>query len=110
VVWFKVDDSFTDHPKVAAAGKAALALWVRAGPWSARHLTDGYVPAHMLSTFGGNRAAANALVKAGLWTAEPDGGYRFHDWDQYNPSRAKVEADREATADRVRKWRERQQE
>jgi hypothetical protein len=109
MVWFKVDDSLSNHPKVAAAGNAAMGLWLRAGAWSAHHLTDGFVPSSALPGVGGNRRQAEALVKAGLWTVEPD-GYRFHDWQEYQPSRAKVEAAREATASRVREWRQRQQE
>lgn len=109
MVWFKVDDSLSDHPKVADAGNTAMGLWLRAGAWSSRHLTDGFVPASLLQTWGGSRRQAEALVKAGLWSAEPD-GYQFHDWGQYQPLRSKVEADREATARRAREWRQRQKE
>lgn len=108
-MWFKVDDDLAFHPKVLAAGLPAMGLWVRAGAWAGRHLTDGFVPADMLPALGSTRRQANALVKAGLWSVEPD-GYRFHDWQQYQPSRAKVEAEREATANRVREWRQRRQE
>lgn len=102
--WFKVDDTFALHPKAVAAG-ASLVLWVRAGSWSAQQLTDGFVPEHMLTSLGGKRSDARRLVDVGLWE-EKDGGYLFHDWLDYQPSRAKVAERREAQAERIRKWRE----
>lgn len=92
MTWFRVDDSFAFHAKIVAAGNAALGLWVRAGAWSSQQLTDGFVPTHMVPSLG-NRAQATALVKAGVWLDE-EGGYRFHDWLNYQPSAAEVEADR----------------
>ena len=93
--WFKVDDRLAHHPKVMAVGNAAMGLWVRAGSWSAAHLTDGYVPTELLSTLGGKPALYNALVKADLWIAEPD-GYRFRDWTDYQPSAHDVKQAQEA--------------
>ena len=46
--WFRVDDSFDQHPKADAAGNRALGLWVRAGAYCARLLTEGFVPADYL--------------------------------------------------------------
>lgn len=93
--WFKVDDRLAHHPKVMEAGNAAMGLWVRAGSWSAAHLTDGFVPKTLLVTLDGKRAQADALVKAGLWVAEPD-GYRFRDWFDYQPSAQDVKLGRDA--------------
>jgi hypothetical protein len=104
--WFKVDDTFAMHPKAVAAG-ASLALWVRAGSWSAQQLTDGYVPAHMVAALGGKPSDAKRLVDIGMWE-EKDGGYLFHDWSDYQPSRAKVVEQRTASAERLRKYREKQ--
>lgn len=105
--WFKVDDTLAFHGKVVAAGNAAMGLWVRAGAWSMQQLTDGFVPTHIARQLG-RAAEARRLVDAGLWT-EKDGGYLFHEWTQRQPSRAKVHADREANAERLRKWREAKQ-
>lgn len=106
MVWFKVDDGFASHPKTVAAGNMAIGLWVRAGSWSAHHLTDGYIPAHVLSTLGGTKKHAEQLVKVGLWESVDD-GYRFHQWndDGRQPTRADVEAQR--VAQRERKARSR---
>jgi hypothetical protein len=102
--WFRVDDGFYDHPKAIAAGPA-LALWLRAGCWCAKQLTDGYVPVGMLAPLGGNRGHANRLVEAratpggvGLWIPA-DGGWHFHDWSDYQPTRAEVEDKRAKRAE-----------
>lgn len=96
--WVKVDDSLAFHPKVLAAGNAAMGLWVRAASWSAANLTDGLIPADMIAALGGTRPVANRLVKAGLWCSEP-GGFRFHDWLDYQPSAAQVAEVRELRRD-----------
>lgn len=105
--WFKVDDGLHSHPKwLALSSKPrARALWVTAGSWCAANLTDGHVPAHVLGAVGGRKGDAQALVDAGLWVVT-DGGWRFHGWGDFQPSAARVLADRRATAERVRKWRE----
>ena len=97
--WFRVDDSFYDHPKAIAAGDA-LSLWLRAGCWSAKQLTDGFVPADMLPTFRANTRRAQQLVNArarpdgaGLWVPTL-GGWLFHDWADYQPSRDETETKR----------------
>lgn len=102
--WFKVDDTLAFHGKVVSAGNGAMGLWVRAGSWSMQQLTDGFVP-HQIARQLGTRNEAKRLVDAGLWD-EKDDGYLFHEWSQRQPSRAKVHSDREANAERLRKWRE----
>lgn len=87
-MWFKVDDDFSHHRKALAAGNAAVGLWTRSGAWSGHHLTDGFVPSAVVPTVGTTREA-RALVAAGLWVPV-DGGYRFHDWELYQPTAAEV--------------------
>lgn len=101
--WFKVDDNLAFHHKVVTAGNAALGLWVRAGSWSAQQLTDGFIPAAVAGVLG-SKAQAGRLVNAGLWV-EVDGGYRFHEWDQRQPSRENVLENRKKEADRKAKGR-----
>lgn len=108
MVWFNVDDGLWSHPKFVNLPDSAQALWLRAGTWSAKHLTDGYVPQHILTTLGYRTRTVGYLVKAGLWE-ESDDGYRFHDWAKYNRTRDQVEADRTAAAERKRNERERKQ-
>lgn len=103
--WFKVDDNLAFHHKVVAAGNPAMGLWVRAGSACAQQLTDGFVPHHMIATLG-TKAQAERLVSAGLWT-RVEGGYKFHEWTERQPSKADVEAERAAHAARMRAYRER---
>lgn len=112
MTWFKVDDKLHDHRKARRAGKAAMGLWVRAGSWSADNLTDGFIPASVLSRWGNARDAA-ALVHAELWhPAEHDGeeGWQFHEWELYQPTKDDVEARRRTNADRIKEWRKRRDE
>lgn len=109
MTWFRIDDDFDQHPKVEAAGNRAIGLWARAGAYSSRLLTEGFVPTAMVPKLGGTRRDAAALVDAGLWV-EVEGGYRFHQWTERNPTRAKVLADREAAAERQRRARDRASE
>ncbi len=96
MTWFKIDDSFHSHPKVLATQPAALGLWVVAGAWSSANLTDGFVPDHALPRLLPDAATlAKELVTAGLWT-RTRGGYRFHDWAEYNPTKAEATAKQEA--------------
>lgn len=107
MAWFKVDDGFWSHPKTAELSDAATALWVRAGAWSAQHLTDGRIPYSALRFFRARRRSAAELVDAGLWSDAGD-AFVFHAWADYQPSKSQVEAKREATRNRVNTWRERQ--
>jgi hypothetical protein len=103
--WFKVDDSFHSHPKVLAAAPAALGLWVVAGSWSGANLSDGFVPDHVLPRLLPDaESLARQLVAAGLWK-RARGGYRFHDWAEFNPKRTDVEVERKAARERMRNLR-----
>lgn len=102
---FQVDPDFYDHPKAIGMSDSATALWVRAGSYSVAKLLDGFVPEDALSlltTVPGQ--AANELVERGLWR-RVKGGFRFHQWDHRNLTRARVEADRDYDRKRKRKAR-----
>ena len=101
--WFKVDDKLHDHHKSRAAKAKAMGVWVMAGSWCADNLTDGFVPRSVLGRWG-TPADAKRLVDVGYWEmAEQNGerGWRFHDWDDYQPKRAETLTRREE--DRQRK-------
>lgn len=105
--WFKVDGGFHDHPKFWNASEYAVCLWVRAGSWSAKQLTDGFVPNGMIQRWTRNaEVAAQELVDLGAWKAV-EGGFQFHDWNHFNPSKEKVLRDRERGAQRQARYRER---
>lgn len=105
MTWFKIDDSFYDHPKVFDASDSAVALWVRAGCWSARNLTDGEVPGRLAFRLCDDPMGAVAeLVERGLWEQVGD-DYVFHDWHDYQPAREDVLAKREEARERMRALR-----
>lgn len=104
VTWFKVDDGFWSHPKTVDLSAGAVALWVRAGSYCGNHLTDGLVPRHILQMLQGTTEQAQELITAGLWLDHVD-GYQFHDWLIYQPTRDRVERDRESSRARVAKHR-----
>ncbi|ADG96532.1 hypothetical protein Srot_0039 [Segniliparus rotundus DSM 44985] len=99
--WFKVDDGFYAHPKVMGLSDGALSLWTLAGTWCAHQLTDGVVPHAALSMHRGTPERAQELVEAGLWELHPK-GHKFHDWEQYQPTKEQVEAEREAAKERMK--------
>lgn len=103
MTWFKVDDSFYDHPKVFDAPDCAVALWTRAGTWSARNLTDGFVPAGMPARLCDDHdTAVRELLQRGLWSRSK-GGYQFHGWRDYQPTSEEVKGLRSKRAEAGRK-------
>lgn len=104
-VRFQVDPDFYDHHKVLGMSDAAFALWVRAGSYSAAKLLDGFVPDDALSLFSRTQQeAAGELVRRGLWRRKR-GGYIFHEWEQRNLLKTRVEADREQWREQKRRQR-----
>lgn len=82
-----------------------MGLWVIALSWSAGQLTDGFIPDVMLPALGGRAVDAKALVQAGLWEVV-DGGWIFHDFADYNPSRKDFEDRQERDRNRKAAARE----
>lgn len=99
MTWGKVDDKLWGSPKWLAAPPRARALWVTALSWCSDQLTDGDVPLVVLPMLGGRPADARDLVTAGLWEVT-DRGWMFHDWADYQPTRASVLAERRSGAER----------
>ena len=111
MTWFKVDDGFYDHPKFLEVPNAAVGLWVKAGAWCGRHLTDGLIPAAQIKLFKGTPAQVKALTSARIWvetqTENGSKAYRFNDWNEYQPTREQKLKERADAAERQRKKRER---
>ena len=118
--WVKIDDHFDEHPKLARVGPLGWALWFAGLAYCNRNLTDGFIPWAIAGTlvswdflddvgptriYVGSREEVfeeNAvtsefvialLLGAGVWE-EATGGYRVHDYDQYQPTKAAIEAER----------------
>jgi len=135
MTWVKIDDHFDQHPKLALVGPLGMALFVAGLAYCNRNLTDGFIPwsaarsllcwqflgrpdeqarvprFKIAATSGmtGNDVEAEFVIElllgAGLWE-EDGGGYRVHNYDNYQPSRAQVEAERVGAAERMAKSRQ----
>ncbi|MFJ6380106.1 hypothetical protein ACIQI7_08910 [Kitasatospora sp. NPDC092039] len=112
--WFAVGDNTDDHPKILAAGNAAVGLWVRCGAYASAHLTDGVIPAAVAAK-NGTVTQINKLVASGLWheaghacarCPQPRrGDYVMHGYLDANPSRRQVQERRRRAAEKKRQQR-----
>lgn len=114
--WFAVDDGFPEHPKLEELESdptrymAAVTVWCIMGADCMRRLTDGHVSSHRLEKVLGflgkhARNGVSALVDKGLWTIESD-GWRYHDWAEYQPTKADIQKAKKQKTDRQKRWRE----
>ena len=95
--WIRLDDQIAHHKKFLAAGPMASWLWVCGQSYSARYLTDGFVPSAALHSLGSvlnPKRYADKLVEVGLWECA-EGGYRVHDYHDYQPTAEEVRHTRE---------------
>lgn len=108
MTWFVVDDKFGESTKVKRIPRgqrmAAIGLWTLAGQWSAGQLADGTVPTYMVEELGGSERLAAALVACGLWEKTQE-GYVFHDWADWQQTRAQVEKKRSDARERMARLR-----
>ena len=103
MTWVKLDDQFPDHPKIEAAGPLAAWLFVCGLCYAAEHLTDGFIPATKaarLTTIPRPNQHIATLLRVGLWE-QVDDGYTIPGYLEYQPSKAKVTAEREAAKRRM---------
>jgi hypothetical protein len=107
--WVRLDDRFPSHRKVALLSDRAFRLYVSALCWASENLTEGLISERelpLVARVRGAKTAATELVDAKLWERVAD-GYAIHDYLEYNPDRAKVQAERAANAARQKAFRER---
>jgi hypothetical protein len=110
MTWVKLDDQFTENPKVRAVTDRSFRLHVAGLCHCGSLLTDGVIERHKVPSLlpKVTKAMVEELLGVGLWLRHPD-GFEVKDYLKYNPTREKVLADRDAAADRKRKWLEKQQ-
>lgn len=117
-MWVKVDDSFAEHPKVIEAGRhlgasgrgRVVAIWLVAMCHCNRNLTDGFIDEATVRTWTlyDKRPLDVALVMADAGLMKRiDGGFRFHDYHDYQPSAEEVKAKKRKDRDRKREERRR---
>lgn len=107
--YFKVDDMLHSHPKSRRAGLRAMGLWTLAGSHCMAYKSDGFVPGWYVASWPQGAKLAGELVAADLWeVGERNGeaGWWFHDWCDVQLSAAEIEADREHSRERQRKYRD----
>jgi hypothetical protein len=97
-----LDDQMPDNPKIIVLSDAAFRLQVSGLAYCNRHLTDGFLPVaavpQLVPRF--KKAALTELMHGRIWIPA-DGGYRIHDYLDWNRSKEQVTEDRE----RLRKVR-----
>jgi hypothetical protein len=116
-----LQDNIAHHPKFLLAGQLiggsagasrALALWVAAIGYAREGLTDGVVHDAFLSTFALDsdpKKVANALTSRRVRLFHRvKGGYKIHDFTEYNGSADKLRRQRELAKARKRKQRAQQ--
>jgi cytoskeletal protein RodZ len=107
--WVRLDDRFPSHRKVALLSDRGFRLYVSALCWASENLTEGLIHDRelpLVARLRGVKAAAKELEDAHLWD-RVEGGWQIHDYLEYNPDRARVQADREANAARQKAFRDR---
>lgn len=108
--WFKVDDGFHSSRKLMQIPRrhrwAAEGLWVHAGSWASDQLTDGHIPDYIIAEWAPPSSAIKWLVEVGLWDPAHD-GFEFRNWAEYQPSKADVDALRDANRARQKAFRDR---
>jgi hypothetical protein len=114
-----LDDRLPSHPKILKAGKKlgengpalAVAMFITGLSYAREHLTDGFLPDKFVTSCGlfqSPVSVAKALSSRGvhLWH-RTRGGYRIHDYHDWNAKASEIK--RKKAADRERKRRERQE-
>lgn len=102
MAWVKIDDGWLNHHKVltarATGGWAALGVWAGALTWVNQQRTDGFLPKSWVALNGADAEIA-VLVDAGLLVEDAArDGWQFHDYADYQPTRAEIEAKSEQRA------------
>ncbi len=110
MTWVRLDDKRAMHPKFRNSGFALRGLDEAAICQSAHDETDGVITDELLELIGffhGLIPKAVHKLALGLCDLErwerKDGGYEIRDFLVYNPSRADLEAKREADRNRKRR-------
>jgi hypothetical protein len=108
--WARFDDHMPSHRKIRPLTDAAFRLWVSAVCWCNANKTDGFIGAddlRFVADVADPHAAVPQLTAKGLWE-EVAGGWIVHDFHDYNPSVADVDAARKLKTARQQRWREKQ--
>ena len=103
MAWARIDDKFSDHPKVLGCDLAAIGLWTLCLTWARGQGSDGLIPASLPRRFGDKGKATAQLVKTGLWEASGD-GWVIHSYSDYGPPRSHEEASASGSKGAAKRW------
>lgn len=108
MAWVRIHDAALSHPKLVGLidWRNPFCLWVWGLSYCQTHLTDGLIPAAAMPYQQARKAIAR-LVLAGLWDAQDDGGWRVHDYLDWNDSRNLVLKKRTEAKERMSNARQR---
>lgn len=114
-----LDDRILGHPKLIRAGQLigrngvsrALHLYIAGLAYAQTYITDGFVSEALVTRYAfvsDPLRVANALTNESvrLWH-RVEGGYRIHDYHEYNDDAGKVAHKKALTRARVARWRSR---
>jgi hypothetical protein len=119
MTWLRTDDGFPEHPKCDALAahfgddwatlNLAFALWHHMGCDCASRRTDGaFDSARAYRVMRAPREVVDkalaGLVKVRLLERKRD-GFLFHDWVEYQPTKAQLDAERAQKTARQARWR-----
>jgi hypothetical protein len=92
--WVRLDDHIDEHPKIAQLDDHAFALFVTGLAYCNRNYTNGFIPRNvgvkLRYCAGRPMAAVKQLLGAGLWESV-SGGWRIHDYHDYQRSKEELE-------------------
>lgn len=124
--WVKIDEAFSEHPKLAKVGPLGWGYWLAGLAYCNRNLTDGFIPRSVAFTLGSTeildaegtvfQLGVAGIPEEGGWSVGTDvdaafvvellcrakvwkrvrNGYRVHGYLEYQPSKAQVLELREA--------------
>jgi hypothetical protein len=106
MAYLRIGDDIEDHPAFVGLSHRAFRVWIYAGAWCQRHLTDGLIPLAILRDIRfASKAILAELEIAGRLQSQ-DGQYLLVGHTKHNDSREVVQRRRHQKADRVSRWRE----
>lgn len=96
------------HPKVKHLSPSAFRLWIAGLCYCQEHLTDGVLSPKALACLGftASPTLRQELVAAGLWDEVPEGGYRVHDYGDWNLTRDVIERKKAQARARLERFRQ----
>lgn len=111
MAWSRFEPGFSRHPKRIKSGPIASWLFVCSVDHCTEFKTNGFLDAAAVPTLCPGmktaelKKATAALVAVRSW--EPtQGGFTVHGYLEHNPSAEQVEADRTASRERYRRWKD----